>query len=61
MARQIALSLEREERIKERELREQMRMQLRIDDEVVQAEAELDFERRLQEEKDQVYLIRKNN
>ncbi|KAL7305919.1 hypothetical protein TKK_0001396 [Trichogramma kaykai] len=53
IARQIALSLEREERMRERELREQMRMQLRLDDEAARLEAEREIERRIQEEKDQ--------
>ncbi|XP_011633618.1 trichohyalin-like isoform X1 [Pogonomyrmex barbatus] len=49
VARQIALSLEREERQKERELQEMMRLQLRLGDEAMQQE----FERRMQEEKDE--------
>ncbi|XP_063989523.1 coiled-coil domain-containing protein 50 isoform X2 [Diachasmimorpha longicaudata] len=53
VARQVALNLEREERIKERELQERMRLQLRLDDEAAQVEAELEMQRRLQEEKDQ--------
>ncbi|KAJ8667485.1 hypothetical protein QAD02_009148 [Eretmocerus hayati] len=53
IARQIALSLEREERMKERELREQMRLQLRLDDEAARLEAEEEIQRRIQEEKDQ--------
>lgn len=50
VARQIALSLEREERQRERELQEMMRLQLRLGDEAMQRE----FERRIQEEKDEV-------
>lgn len=57
IARQIALSLEREEKIKERELREQMRLQLRLDDEAARLEAEMEIQRRIQEEKDQVLFI----
>lgn len=53
VARQIALSLEREERQKERELQEMMRLQLRLGDEAMQQE----FERRMQEEKDEVATI----
>ncbi|XP_015116954.1 trichohyalin [Diachasma alloeum] len=53
VARQVALNLEREERMKERELQERMRLQLRLDDEAAQVEAELEMQRRLQEEKDQ--------
>ncbi|OXU31237.1 hypothetical protein TSAR_014771 [Trichomalopsis sarcophagae] len=53
VARQIALSLEREERMRERELREQMRLQLRLDDEAARLEAESEIQRRIQEEKDQ--------
>ncbi|KAG5321684.1 CCD50 protein, partial [Acromyrmex heyeri] len=49
VARQIALSLEREEKQKERELQEMMRLQLRLGDEAMQQE----FERRMQEEKDE--------
>ncbi|XP_011170376.1 coiled-coil domain-containing protein 50 [Solenopsis invicta] len=49
VARQFALSLEREERQKERELQEMMRLQLRLGDEAMQQE----FERRMQEEKDE--------
>ncbi|KAG7212102.1 hypothetical protein KM043_012452 [Ampulex compressa] len=49
VARQVALSLEREERHKERELQEQMRIQLRLDDEA----AQLEIEKRIQEEKDE--------
>ncbi|XP_071577127.1 uncharacterized protein [Temnothorax nylanderi] len=49
VARQIALSLEREERQRERELQEMMRLQLRLGDEAMQRE----FERRMQEEKDE--------
>lgn len=58
VAQQMALKLEREERLKERELQEKMRLQLRLDDEAAQIEAELEMERRLQEERDQV-LARK--
>lgn len=50
MAKQVALTLEREERQKERELQEQMRLQLRLDDEA----AQLEMERHVQEEKDEV-------
>lgn len=50
----MALSLEREERVREKELQEHMRLQLRLDDEA----AQLELERRIQEEKDQV---RKSN
>ncbi|XP_043475692.1 coiled-coil domain-containing protein 50 [Leptopilina heterotoma] len=53
VARQIALTLEREEQQKDRELRERMRLQLRMDDEVAQMEAEREIQRRIQEEKDQ--------
>ncbi|XP_033222157.1 coiled-coil domain-containing protein 50 isoform X2 [Belonocnema kinseyi] len=53
VARQIALTLEREEQQKERELRERMRLQLRLDDEAAQMEAEREIQRRIQEEKDQ--------
>ncbi|XP_051170355.1 coiled-coil domain-containing protein 50 [Leptopilina boulardi] len=53
VARQIALTLEREEQQKDRELREKMRLQLRMDDEVAQMEAEREIQRRVQEEKDQ--------
>lgn len=53
VAQQMALKLEREERLKERELQEKMRLQLRLDDEAAQIEAELEMERRLQEERDQ--------
>ena len=60
VARQIALSLEREERMKERLLRDQMRNQLRLDDEAAQSEAEAELERRLQEEKDQVNIFNFN-
>ncbi|EFN79225.1 Coiled-coil domain-containing protein 50 [Harpegnathos saltator] len=49
VARQIALSLEREERQKERELQELMRLQLRLGDEAMQQE----IEKRVQEEKDE--------
>lgn len=56
VARQIALTLEREEQQKDRELRERMRLQLRMDDEVAQIEAEREIQRRIQEEKDQVRL-----
>ncbi|XP_012530201.1 coiled-coil domain-containing protein 50 [Monomorium pharaonis] len=49
VARQIALSLEREERQRERELQEMMRLQLRLGDEAMQQE----FEKRMQEEKDE--------
>lgn len=52
MAQQIALSLEREERQKERELQELMRLQLRLGDEAMQQE----IEKRAQEEKDEVYM-----
>ncbi|XP_034946023.1 coiled-coil domain-containing protein 50 [Chelonus insularis] len=51
VARQVALNLEREER--ERELQERMRHQLRLDDEAARIEAEMEMQRRLQEEKDQ--------
>lgn len=50
VARQIALSLEQEERQRERELQELMRLQLRLGDEAMQQE----IERRIQEEKDEV-------
>ncbi|KAK0166627.1 hypothetical protein PV327_004119 [Microctonus hyperodae] len=53
VARQFALNLEREERMRERELQEKMRLQLRLDDEAAQLEAELEMQKRLQEEKDQ--------
>lgn len=53
VARQVALSLEREERQRERELQEMMRLQLRLGDEAMQQE----FERRMQEEKDEVATI----
>ncbi|XP_046419738.1 coiled-coil domain-containing protein 50 [Neodiprion fabricii] len=53
VAKQIALNLEREERKKERMLQEQMRRQLRLDDETAQLEAELEMQKRIQEEKDQ--------
>lgn len=53
VARQIALSLEREERQRERELQEMMRLQLRLGDEAMQQ----DFEKRMQEEKDEVAAI----
>jgi len=53
VARQIAFSLEREEKQKERELQEMMRLQLRLGDEAMQQE----FERRMQEEKDEVITI----
>ena len=53
VARQIALSLEREEKQKERELQEMMRLQLRLGDEAMQQE----FEKRMQEEKDEVITI----
>lgn len=53
VARQIALSLEREERQRERELQEMMRLQLRLGDEAMQRE----FERRIQEEKDEVVIF----
>ncbi|XP_076236700.1 uncharacterized protein LOC143180689 [Calliopsis andreniformis] len=49
VARQIALSMEWEERQKERDLQEQMRLQLRLDDEATQ----LEIERHIQEEKDE--------
>ncbi|KAL0116128.1 hypothetical protein PUN28_011176 [Cardiocondyla obscurior] len=49
VARQIALTLEREERQRERELQEMMRLQLRLGDEATQRE----FEKRVQEEKDE--------
>lgn len=49
VARQIALSLEREERQRERELQELMRLQLRLGDEAMQQEVD----RRAQEEKDE--------
>ena len=48
------MTLEREEQQKERELRERMRLQLRLDDEAAQMEAEHEIQRRIQEEKDQV-------
>lgn len=57
VAQKMALKLEREERLKERELQEKMRLQLRLDDEAAQVEAELGIERRLQEERDQVIFI----
>lgn len=50
VARQIALSLEREERQRERELQELMRLQLRLGDEAMQQE----IDKRVQEEKDEV-------
>lgn len=53
VAKQIALSLEREERQRERELQEMMRLQLRLGDEAMQQ----DFEKRMQEEKDEVAAI----
>lgn len=53
VARQVALSLEREERQRERELQEMMRLQLRLGDEAMQQ----DFEKRMQEEKDKVAAI----
>lgn len=53
VARQVALSLEREERQRERELQEMMRLQLRLGDEAMQQ----DFEKRMQEEKDEVAAI----
>ncbi|EFN66314.1 Coiled-coil domain-containing protein 50 [Camponotus floridanus] len=49
VARQIALSLEREERQRERELQDLMRLQLRLGDEAMQQ----DIEKRIQEEKDE--------
>ncbi|XP_072761481.1 uncharacterized protein [Anoplolepis gracilipes] len=49
VAQQIALSLEREERQRERELQDLMRLQLRLGDEAMQQE----IERRIQEEKDE--------
>ncbi|EZA53871.1 hypothetical protein X777_06574, partial [Ooceraea biroi] len=49
VARQIALSLEREERQRERELQELMRLQLRLGDEAMQQEVE----KRAQEERDE--------
>ncbi|KAL6431009.1 hypothetical protein ACFW04_007041 [Cataglyphis niger] len=49
VARQIALSLEREERQRERELQDLMRLQLRLGDEAIQQ----DIEKRIQEEKDE--------
>lgn len=52
VARQVALSLEREERQRERELQEMMRLQLRLGDEAIQQE----FEKRMQEEKDEVTI-----
>lgn len=52
VARQIALSLEREERQRERELQELMRLQLRLGDEAMQQEVD----RRAQEEKDEVWI-----
>lgn len=54
VARRVALNLEREERLKERNLHERMRNQLRLDDEAAQMEAQLEIQRRIQEEKDQV-------
>lgn len=57
IARQIALSLEREEQMRERELREQMRLQLWLDDEAAKLEAEKEIQRRIQEEKDQVSKV----
>ncbi|XP_008543457.1 coiled-coil domain-containing protein 50 isoform X2 [Microplitis demolitor] len=53
IAREVALKLEREERIRERELEEKMKYQLKLDDERIQMEVELLMQRRLQEEKDQ--------
>lgn len=53
VARQVALSLEREERQRERELQEMMRLQLRLGDEAMQQ----DFKKRMQEEKDEVAAI----
>ncbi|XP_043289424.1 coiled-coil domain-containing protein 50 [Venturia canescens] len=53
IARRVALNLEREERLKERNLHERMRNQLRLDDEAAQIEAQLEIQRRIQEEKDQ--------
>lgn len=53
VAKQVALNLEREERLKERMLQERMRRQLRLDDETAQLEAELELQKRIQEEKDQ--------
>ncbi|XP_012270568.1 coiled-coil domain-containing protein 50 isoform X2 [Orussus abietinus] len=52
VAKQIALNLEREERHKERELQERMRLQLRLDDEAAELEARLVIQKRVQEEKD---------
>ncbi|XP_053982842.1 coiled-coil domain-containing protein 50 isoform X1 [Hylaeus anthracinus] len=49
IAKQVALSLEREEKLKERELQERMRLQLRLDDEA----AQLEIKRHIQEEKDE--------
>ncbi|XP_029178668.1 coiled-coil domain-containing protein 50 [Nylanderia fulva] len=49
VAQQIAISLEREERQRERELQNLMRLQLRLGDEAMQQ----DIERRIQEEKDE--------
>jgi hypothetical protein len=42
--------------MKERELREHMRLQLRLDDEAAKLEAESEIQRRIQEKKDQVLL-----
>lgn len=43
--------------MRERELREQMRLQLRLDDEAARLEAESEIQRRIQEEKDQVLQL----
>lgn len=53
VARQIALSLDQEERQRERQLQEMMRLQLRLGDEAMQRE----FERCMQEERDEVVVI----
>lgn len=69
VAKKIALSLEQDERKKKRDLQERMRLQLRLDDEAAQVEAQMEIQRYLQEEKDKVsnesinykHLVKKNN
>ncbi|KAH0548220.1 hypothetical protein KQX54_000327, partial [Cotesia glomerata] len=53
VARQVALRLEKEEKTRERKLKETMEYQSKHDHQKVQIEIELEMQRRLQEEKDE--------
>ncbi|CAG5102752.1 Similar to CCDC50: Coiled-coil domain-containing protein 50 (Gallus gallus), partial [Cotesia congregata] len=54
VARQVALRLEKEEKIQERKLKERMEYQSKHDHQKIQIKIELEMQRRLQEEKDEV-------